>query len=336
MNSLFGDSPGKQAVREYWNTPVLRYLNEQYGLRYRYLGLPGTKLIDVRLWKDMIDEVVAFEIKHSSTNDDPNGRRGINELRKRLRLLNIPSTRAYFGPMEEVILLGHDYDALPYTQENLVTIYNLDFCDEISSKVHTRELGKKVWRFEVIRQLLQDQKSCFRNNPSENLFIFLITIRNQIYGNKIKKFLSEIGDSETKQFIACCEELVPIPEERNLIGSHTWALKAFLFDTFKYYCGTPHISALFFPTIKYVGRTHASPMLHFMVLGRFENEELHRPLFLPDNYLTDIASAEVNSENEIVWRPEPGESGYVGSDPSSLEFLKEHESAFIPVPRLDK
>lgn len=331
MNSLFGDSLGKQAVREFWNTPVLRYLNEQYGLRYRYLGLPGTKLIDVKLWKDMIDEVVAFEVKHEPTDEDPEGRRGIIELRKSLRLLNIPSFRAYFGPMEEVILLRHDYDATEYTQENLVTIFNLDFCDEISSKVETRQSGKKMWRFEVIRQLMQDQKQCFRQNPRDNLFVCLITIRNQIHSDKIKGFLGKIEDSETKKYVDHCEGIMPIPKGKNLTGSHTWALKAFLYDTIKYYCGTPHISALFFPTIKYIGHSKSSPMLHFMFLGRFENEELHRPSFLPDSYLSTIACTQVNNEQTIIWHPEPGELNLDANTPSSLEYLKEYESGFIKI-----
>ena len=64
----FRESSGKKTVRENWNTPVLRYLHSKYGIRYRYMGLPGTELNDVKLWADMIDEVIAFEVKDRSRN----------------------------------------------------------------------------------------------------------------------------------------------------------------------------------------------------------------------------------------------------------------------------
>ena len=38
------DNPGKRTVRESWNTPILRFLNSEYGFRYRYMGLPGIEL----------------------------------------------------------------------------------------------------------------------------------------------------------------------------------------------------------------------------------------------------------------------------------------------------
>ena len=61
MVSPFTDNPEKRVVREQWDTPLLEHLHSTYGVRYRYLGLPGTDLIDVKLWHHMIDEVIAFE-----------------------------------------------------------------------------------------------------------------------------------------------------------------------------------------------------------------------------------------------------------------------------------
>ena len=75
-------------------------MNETYGFRYRYMGLPGVDLLDIKLWKDIIDEVVAFEVPAKPTARDRQGRRNIMSLRRNLRLLGIPA-RAFFGPMEE-------------------------------------------------------------------------------------------------------------------------------------------------------------------------------------------------------------------------------------------
>ena len=140
------DSPGKRAVREHWNTPLLGFLNQVHGFRYRYMGLPGVDLIDVRLWRDMIEEVIAFEVPARPTRQDPEGRRRIRTLRRNLQVLGIPG-HAFFGPMEEVVILRQDYDGTPYDQNKLITLYNLDFCDEIASRIATKEQGAQIWRF---------------------------------------------------------------------------------------------------------------------------------------------------------------------------------------------
>ncbi len=169
----FGDSPGKRAVRELWNTPILKYLYQTYNMRFRYMGLPGVDLLDVKLWKDMIDEVIAFEIRAKPNPDDSLGRRSITELRRNLQLLGIPGY-AYFGSMEEVVILRTDYEGLEYKQDKFITLYNLDFCDEIGSKVDTAQAGKQLWRYEAIRQVLLDQQECYKRVGGPGLFLILL------------------------------------------------------------------------------------------------------------------------------------------------------------------
>src|SRR5713226_9391029 len=130
-------------------------------MRFRYMGLPGVDLLDVKLWKDMIDEVVAFEIREKPDRNDPQGRRSITELRRNMQMLGIPGY-AYFGSMEEVVILRQDYDGMEYKQDKLVTLYNLDFCDEITSKIETAQAGKQLLRFAAIRQILLDQHECYK------------------------------------------------------------------------------------------------------------------------------------------------------------------------------
>ena len=137
------DNPGKRTVRESWNTPLLRFLNSEYGFRYRYMGLPGIELLDLQLWREWVDEVVAFETRAKPNRRDRDGRRNVLALRTKMRQLGF-NGNAYLGPMEEVVILRRDQDGLPYSQNNLVTLYNLDFCDEISSPVETLESGRQV------------------------------------------------------------------------------------------------------------------------------------------------------------------------------------------------
>lgn len=331
MPGEFGDSPGKRAVRELWNTPLLRYLHDSYQIRYRYMGLPGVELLDVQLWRDMIDEVIAFEIRAKPEAGDLHGRRHILELRRNLRRLNSIRSQAYFGPLEEVVILREDYDGTPYNQENVVTLYNLDFCDEIVSKIATRRQGRKVWRFDAIRQILVDQREHYRRVGGQRLFVILLTVRNQVDASRFMSLLSENLYVETQRYVDTCNTAgpTPLPAAGSLRGTHTWVLKAFLHNTIRQYLSAPNISAVFFPTVKYTGKTERSPMFHSMMLCRFGDPERSSPGALPRDYLTDITSVRAHDDYRLVWDPEPGEIYVPSGVPSSDSWFQTFEPAFM-------
>lgn len=329
--SSFKESPAKKIVREEWNTPFLRYLHGKYGVRYRYMGLPGSDLVDIALWKDMIEEVIAFE----RPADGPDERVWVTKLRTNLRKLGIPGI-TYFGSFEEVVILRQDYDGQSYRQDKVITLYNLDFCDEIASQVETREYGRKIWRFEALRVILQDQKECYRQGGEPSHFIILLTVRNQIQGSRIKIFLELNPLSETKSYCATCEKINPIAIEKPLIGTHAWALKAFLCNTLKQYFTTPNVSALFFPFVKYKGtpiklssgKLLSSPMLHWMILCKFGEDENATPNFYPENFLENIVSL-TTGESIMTMQPEPGESLNSKQEISPVEWFRTFESSFF-------
>ena len=246
------DSPGKRAVRELWNTPLLRLLNREHGFRYRYMGLPGVDLLDVKLWRDMIDEVIAFEVSARPTQGDPQGRRHIRTLRRNLQVLGIPGY-AFFGPMEEVIVLRQDYDGTPYDQNKVITLYNLDFCDEIASRISTREQGEQAWRFEAIRQILRDQRQAFQRHGGPSYFIVLLTVRDQIDAQRLRGLLSGSLYDDTSSYLEVCGGVNALPAQGYVLGTHTWALKAFIHNALRQYLANPNISATFFPLVRYWG-----------------------------------------------------------------------------------
>lgn len=291
------------------------------------MGLPGVDLLDIRLWQDMIDEVIAFEMRARRTNDDPDGRRNILGLRRNLRLLNIPG-HAYFGPMEEVVLLRKDYDGTTYQQNKVITLYNLDFCDEISSHIETREQGSQAWRFDAIRQILRDQRECYQQQRGANHFIVLLTVRDQINVVRLRQFLGENLYDDTGSYLAMCGGLNSLPLAKYVLGTHTWALKAFIHNALRQYLVNPNISAFFFPMVKYRGtrvRTDRgfleSPMLHSMVLCRFGNPQSASPSFLPTDYLSSATSVRALDEQVLKWEPQPGESPRNGNDPDPTSWL---------------
>lgn len=337
MARPFHDNPEKGVVREHWDTPLLRYLHDRFRVRYRYLGLPGVDLIDVNLWRDMIDEVIAFE----PPGRLPNRRAAIDQLRLNMRIRNIPGI-AYFGSFEEVVMLRKDFDGQHYSQNKLITLYNLDFCDEITSKVETQEHGKQVWRFEAIRQILRDQAVCFQREGSPRHFIMLLTIRNQSSGAKLHHLLTGPALlAEAKEHRQSCSVSNPFHDNSNepLIGTHTWALKAVVFNYLLSYFNNPCLSTLFFPGVMYngtpvaVGRGRArttipSPMLHWVVLCRFAEPEQVSPACWPSRYL-GRSCVSVGGDPPLFWSPQTGETDGSPLAPNPVAWLEEHGSEVL-------
>ena len=323
------DNLGKRVIREQWNMPLLKLLNKKNGFRYRYMGLPGVELLDVKLWLDLIDEVIAFEVRAKETEEDPEGRKWIIDLRREMRLHQIPG-HAYFGPMEEVVILRQDYDGTPYDQKDVITLYNLDFCNEIASKISTRKHGSRVWRFEAIRQILHDQKEAFQIHGKPSRFILLLTVRDQINAEKIRSFLSQNLYDDTREYLQSCGGLNALPGQGALLGTHTWALKAFIYNILRQYLVNPHVSATFFPLVRYCGSpVHTgqtlleSPMLHCMILCSFDDEQAASPSFHPSNYLSSVSSVAVTDQGKLRWEPQLGESSNQVGEPSSAGWFKQ-------------
>ena len=330
MPAPFTTNPAKNAVRLKWDTPLLQYLHDTYGFKYRYMGLPGVDLIDVRLWQHMIEEVIAFEPPDQS----PSRRDAIQKLRTNMRKFGI-SGNAYYGSLEEVVILGVDNDGQKYSQNNLVTLYNLDFCDEIASRIETKERGERIWRFEAIRQILRDQEACYHKDRANKYFILMITFRNQIASNKIRSLLQNAQLlAEVDAFCQVGNSHVPLPmENQALIGTHAWSLKAFLYNLL---CGNftnPHISALFFPLVLYLGTpvkvTHPvktilpSPMLHLVVLCKFADVEAASHITHPKGFIRS-SSIEVSDGGDLDWKLLAGEENSIGFAPGSVPWLEEY------------
>lgn len=303
------------------------------------MGLPGVELLDLQLWREWVDEVVAFETRARPNHRDKDGRRNILELRRKMRELGF-NGHAYLGPMEEVVILRRDQDGLPYSQNNLVTLYNLDFCDEISSPVETLESGRQVWRFEAFRQILRDQEACHDPDSGTGYFVILLTVRDQIGVDKLSEyFAAPFADSQ--QYWDLCQAARPLPPTGFILGEHSWSLKTLIHDQLRKWFSNPNVSALLFPITKYSGTPInygkddeiPSPMLHVMILCRFGDMAVASPLFLPDHFLTNASSVRANDDGTLAWEAEPGEPTGLAELPNSVEWFLQHRDNLITDPR---
>lgn len=333
MARAFTDNPGKRAVRDSWNAPLLRHLHQQYGVRYRYLGLPGPDLIDVRAWQDMIDEVIVFQ-----TPDKDGQRTAYKALTVNMRKFGIRGT-PFCGSFEEVVLWRMDLEGRKYAQNNIITLYNLDFCNEICSRVETREHGNQCWRFEAIRQVLCDQHECYQRDRNPRHFVLMLTLRNQITPANVSKYLPpESMQDETKAFYARCLGENPFPSHRQepLIGSHSWALKTLLYTTLHGHFVTHNLSALFFPQVHYVGTPAPtneglidSPMIHCLVLCRFGDQAISE--LWPHQYLPkpSVKAQEILGQGVLSWNHQTGENAAANGTPDVIRWLAEHGNSIL-------
>ena len=323
------NSDGKNKIRSVWNAPVLKYLSGKYDLKFSYLGLPGVELTDVLEWNEWIESVVAFE-DAVGTGDK---RDNIRKLRENLALMAMPQS-TYYGSIERVVLMRKDLDDTDYVQERLITLYNLDFCSEITSRVLVRG-GKRCLRFEVLKQLLRDQhESYLQSDRKRDFFVLLLTARNQTTGNNIHRYLlNGKMHSDTSDFIEQAKKKSDVPENnKTLRGSHGWALKALIHETLVCtYAEIPGVDCLVFPMVKYVGLTSASPMLHWMIICRFADKESSKSKTMPED---SLLLPTLSAESDFGLFPEPGESselkvGLKDGIIDPVEFLKYYEDDFF-------
>ena len=338
-SSSFTASPAKRIVREIWNTPFLEYIHSKYGVKYRYFGLPGPNIEDVRLWRNMIEEVVAFELPPLGIGE----RSDLVQLRANLMKLKILHV-VYCGSFEDVVIRREDMEGQKYEQDKLITLYNLDFCDEISSYVATKELGQKRLRYEAIRVILLDQKTCYlrRNDNQPCYFIILLTVRNQIEAERVIEYMSRDKPlEETYSYFLSCSKKPGIPPSGSLIGTHAWAIKALLYDCLMTDFKGHNIDSLLFPILKYRGRCIVksgeppieSPMFHWMLLCKFGSEENPSPRVYPHEFLKKVNSlSAVGSRIGISIEPEEDRNRNQQIHP--VRWFQQYESAFVSGGRL--
>jgi hypothetical protein len=140
--------------------------------------------------------------------------------------------------------------------------------------------------------------------------------------------------AEADHYRQSCERMRRL--QGNLIGSHAWALKAFLYNTLRTYFGAPNIGALFFPLVKYmrtsVSRDAPSPMLHWVVLCHFGPREHVAPAFYPDDFLFNVNSLGA-SPPALILEPEVGERVNPNQPLACVEWFLANKPGVFQLPR---
>jgi len=304
MPSPFVDHPRKRIVRERWNTPTLEWLFQKWGAKYLYLGLPGPEAHDIKLWAKMIENVIAFEI---TDNTGVNPRGNFERLISNLTLLNLPHS-VYHGYLEDIVLWKEDLDGMEFKLDKFITLFNLDFCNAITGKVPT-PTGGKCWRFEAIRELITLQRSLYRMT-GEARFIMLVTARDEFHAKEMRRFIKRRTlTNEIRNAVDSILSRETLPNTE--IQHNTELLRLFMFDFLRNCLVGQNVRSFFLPTVKFIGASRRSPMIHLCVICQMESVESAQ--------VTDEQSAHEFINMGIV---SAGDRGLSKGSPDPITLLK--------------
>ncbi|KAA6325383.1 hypothetical protein EZS27_025400 [termite gut metagenome] len=264
-------TPSKIKIRQEWNLPILKLISERTGKKLIYLGLPSPDVDDIYEWIDYIDNVIAFQCrKYPKPSEPSQSKEALDLLETKLNTLEtqgkISTFTIYDGYIEEVLLRGRDISNNIYSQNEVITLYNLDYCNSLSVPIPYIDSDgneKKGYKFDAIKKLMEFQN---RIQVASKKFILFLTIKCDYYEGEMGVLINEGCDANLKPIHQQYDNIKDIFEKKaRLLRSYTIQnLKAFFISN--------GFIPEFLPTINYNGKPIPRSkndfiLLHFSVLG---------------------------------------------------------------------
>lgn len=299
------NSQHKNLIREKWNQPLIKHLVKKSQSKLLYVGLPSSKAEDILQWIEYIRSVVAFQCREYGKPSLPEqSREEIEKLEDLLRELErtrkLEDFVVYDGYFEEVILRGTDNSPhrIPFSQNSFVTLYNLDFCNQITSPMEYLDEGgneKVVYKFNAIQKLLNYQDNLGKVSDK---FIFFLTVHSSYHGKELHNFINKPPDKTIGDYLEKYKDLAGDEKNARII-------RLFVVSIIRQYFTAHNFNAKILPVIKYNG-LEGTPLLHFVVMGMKPNPTAegiptHQTFseILDSKFVTIEADAFVNAESTI-------------------------------------
>ncbi|WP_455643298.1 hypothetical protein [Parabacteroides sp.] len=252
-------TPNKKCIRKYYNKTIIKYLKDKFHCNITYYGLPSPDAEDIAEWIDYISKVVAFQCRDYGKVSNPD--QPTDEVDKLIEKLNhweasgqLDDYIVYDGYMEEVLFKGFDNSAsgsIEYTHENHITLFNLDFCNSITSpQEYITKNGDRItkYKLELIDKILEYQSTV--SNQSDKFILFL-TVQASYAGADLAAYLEAnkiyLSKYESHKQNKCLK------------------LKHFIEDNLYQKIKTYNYVPQFMPTVFYKG-IHDVDMMHFVVM----------------------------------------------------------------------
>jgi len=260
------NSNSKKVIRSNWAKPVLSYLNEMLGKKLIYLGLPDTEAHDVQEWLEFIDIVYAFQCRHypNPHHRDQNRDKVLaleDTLRGLERKRKISTYDVFDGYIEEVILRGYDNSPTikEFIQEDTITIYNLDFCGQVTSPIEYVDKNgdrQEAYKFNAIDRLLNYQKEIPFPNKK---FVVFLTLHCSYDGKELENFIVNPPNSDIEVYLKQTAKMKKAQKS-------PYCVKAFVYHNLIQFFTQNNFIPEFLPTIFYEGDNN-HPLLFFTIVG---------------------------------------------------------------------
>src|ERR1022692_499694 len=165
----------KQVIRDRW----CRLIVQSTGVKLTYLGLPAREALDVYNWLPHLDKVIAFQcsdhrVDKLITWDDAAYLE--SKLLSIERKSYISSYSLYKGYIETVVLRGRDESGKPFDATKPVHVFNLDFCNQLTSPLSTFDENNnpiKYYKLETIAKLLEQQRDLPITDEKKSFTMFV-------------------------------------------------------------------------------------------------------------------------------------------------------------------
>lgn len=273
------NTKAKSLIRNEWCKPLLKFISKRLDKKLIYLGLPSPKAEDIEVWIEFIDEVIAFQCReYGKPSRVEQSRDEIEKLEETLNkyerqgLLN--TFTVYDGYIEEVILRGVDNLGKEFSQKNTIRVYNLDFCNSITSPTtFTDKDGnpKTAYKFDAVEKLLRLQLEL---GEDQQEFVLFLTIHASFKGEELQNF---INNPDTKEH----KDLIEKYNTKKGVKKNARLLRLFVVDALQSYFRENLFVPHFLPTILYKG-LNGTQLLHFAIVGFKEEPKAGRISWLQD------------------------------------------------------
>ena len=270
MPNMDFSTENKVCIRTHYNKQVIKFLKEEYGYFMVYFGLPAPEAYDIECWIEYLDYIIAFQCRNWRSPSHPDqSREAVDQLTEKLSNYEvrkqIKNYVVYDGYIEEVIFRGYDnsYKGQPFIYDKYVTVFNLDFCNKISSpQFYTDINGTQIrkYKVELIDKILDLQYGTAQEGAK---FVLFVTFNADYNGEELSNFIN--GNANLIEHYSS----LPIKKrKRKILRLY---IENIIFQTIKSNGFIPQ----FLPTIEYRG-IGDTPMFQFAVL-------CVKPTLMPDH-----------------------------------------------------
>jgi len=296
----------KRAIREHWCKPLLGFLHKSLNCKLTYLGLPSPEAHDILCWIEYLDKVVAFQCRDYPNPSSVRQSRGrVDKLEKKLLELErsgrLSSFALYDGYIEEVLIRGTDTVGEIFSQEDFVTVYNLDFCNSIAVPLeYIDEDGsiQKAFKSHAIRDLLNRQRHAAPTSSGK--FVMFLTIHSNFLATEETRFLREEASQDVSRYLRKVTRDLRGPE-RSLR-----TLRTYIYQFVRNYFSTFEFTPELLPTIYYTG-AGANLLVHFTIIGALNaNPSGRAPCLQPTQAVLNQKFLWINRNNTVCLKTTKG------------------------------